>query len=227
MIFGNPPIVTNGLVLHLDAGSRKSYVSGSTVWNDLSGLNNSGSLVNGPTFSRANQGSIVFDGVDDYISLPNGLLSGTGDFTINQFVQCLASIPNGGGTTFGNYPQGNLQIFYGTRFIGMWLNNSTTYLGTSPWNTTLPEFTTNPTMITFLRTGGSTTSAYLNGILQKTGSSTATIGISTNQFRIGTNTSNVERYTGQIYITQVYNRALSATEIAQNYNALKSRFGLS
>ena len=73
-------IVTNGLVLYLDAANYQSYISGSTTWYDLSGNNNSGSLVNGPTYSSTNAGSIVFDGTNDYVGLPNGLLSGTGDF---------------------------------------------------------------------------------------------------------------------------------------------------
>ena len=63
-------VVTDGLVLSLDAANPKSYVSGSTTWYDLSGNNYSGSLVNGPTFSSANCGTIVFDGVDDIVNLP-------------------------------------------------------------------------------------------------------------------------------------------------------------
>ena len=66
MSFNNgPTIVTNGLVLALDAGDRNSYVSGSTTWFDLTGVNN-GTLVNGPTFNTGSGGSIVFDGSNDY-----------------------------------------------------------------------------------------------------------------------------------------------------------------
>ena len=223
-------IVTNGLVLYLDAANYLSYTSGSTVWRDLSSSNNSGSLINGPTFSSGNAGSIVFDGVDDYVSLPNGLLSGTGSFTINQWIQ--SNNPTIGGITFGNYPgspyppvNGNLQIFFGTNFIGMWLDNTSTYLGTSPWNTTLPEFTTSPVMITAQRQG-TTTYFYMNGQLKKTGSSSSTIGNSSQPFRLGINTVNSETYRGNIFTTQVYNRALSAQEVLQNYNATKGRFGL-
>ena len=63
---GGSNIVTNGLVLALDAANRRSYISGSFVWNDISGNRNSGSLINGPTFDSANGGSIVFDGTNDY-----------------------------------------------------------------------------------------------------------------------------------------------------------------
>ena len=68
MSFSNAPtVVTNGLVLSLDAGDRNSYVSGSTTWFDLAGTNN-GTLTNGPTFNTGSFGSIVFDGVDDYVT---------------------------------------------------------------------------------------------------------------------------------------------------------------
>ncbi len=63
----SPKIVTDGLVLALDAGNTKSYTSGSTTWFDKSGNANNGTLTNGPTFSSANGGSIVFDGVDDRV----------------------------------------------------------------------------------------------------------------------------------------------------------------
>jgi hypothetical protein len=75
-------IVTNGLVLYLDAANRISYVSGSTAWNDMSGFSNNGTLVNGPTFNTGDGGSIVFDGVNDYITLGTQNLIST-DFTIN------------------------------------------------------------------------------------------------------------------------------------------------
>jgi hypothetical protein len=61
----SPKIVTDGLVLYLDAANTKSYVSGSTVWNDLSRSGYNGTLTNGPTFNISNGGSISFDGVDD------------------------------------------------------------------------------------------------------------------------------------------------------------------
>ena len=66
----SPRIVTNGLVLCLDAGSRKSYGGTGNVWRDLAGSNN-GTLTNGPTFSSANGGSIAFDGTNDYVSFNN------------------------------------------------------------------------------------------------------------------------------------------------------------
>ena len=64
-----PQIVTNGLVMYLDAANPKSYPTTGTAWYDRSGNGNTGTLTNGPTFNSGNNGSIVFDGIDDYVSL--------------------------------------------------------------------------------------------------------------------------------------------------------------
>lgn len=213
--FGGANIVTDNLVLWLDAANRRSYPGSGTTWTDMSGNGNNGTLTNGPTFSSANNGSIVFDGVNDYILLPNGLLSGTGNFTVNQFIKSNGSIV---GTTFANFSTGNLQVFFGTSYIGMWLDNNSTYLSNPA-----SQHTTNPVMITASR-NGTTTYFYINAVLQKTGNSSSTIGTSSSEFRLGTITSTIEAFNGAIYTTQVYNRALSALEVQQNYDALKSRY---
>jgi hypothetical protein len=66
----SPQIVTSGLVLCLDAANKVSYPSTGTAWYDLSGNANTSTLINGPTFSGMNSGVIVFDGTDDYVSMP-------------------------------------------------------------------------------------------------------------------------------------------------------------
>ena len=85
-----PNTVTDGLVLYLDAANVKSYASGSTSWNDLVGTNN-GTLVNGPTFSRANGGSIVFDGTNDTTNFGNILNIGLNSLTISCWVKFTTS----------------------------------------------------------------------------------------------------------------------------------------
>ena len=83
----SPKIITNGLVLSLDAANNKSYPRSGTTWTDLSGNNNTGTLTNGPTFNAGNQGSIVFDGVDDYISGGGSIIPvGTGDYYIESWI---------------------------------------------------------------------------------------------------------------------------------------------
>ena len=214
------PAATGGTITYLNGYTIHTFTSSGTftpyTWNDISGNNNSGSLVNGVGFnSYQNGGGFIFDGTDDYIDLQYAIIGGTGNFTVNQWIQADAS--EAGGTTFGNYPAGALQIFYGTTYMGMWLNNSSTYVD-SP-----VPFSSNPVMITAIRSG-TTTYFYQNGVLLKTGSSSANIGAA--NFRIGTNTITLEQFTGKVFVTQTYNRALSATEITQNFNAQYNRFGI-
>jgi len=208
-------IVTNGLVMYLDAANYASYTSGSLTWYDLTKNNNSGSLINGPIFDSGNAGSIVFDGSNDYIALPNGILSGTGDFTVIQWVQSNGSAV---GTTLGNYPAGNFQFGWSQNYVFMYLGNSTAYASNS-------NFTTAITMIAGRRIG-ITTNYLKNGAVISTGSSSISIGTSSTVFRMGLTTNGGETYTGKIFNTLIYNRGLSDLEILQNYNAQKSRFGL-
>jgi hypothetical protein len=67
-VIGGPDTITDGLVLYLDAANTKSYIGSGTTWKDLSGNSNDGTLTNEPTFDSGNSGSIVFDGVDDFVT---------------------------------------------------------------------------------------------------------------------------------------------------------------
>lgn len=169
------------------------------------------------SFTNNSLEEITFDGTDDYISLPNGLMQGTGNFTVNQIIKCDAGVA--GGTTFGSFPSGPLQIFYGNTYIGMWLDNNSTYVA-SP-----VPFTTNTVMITATR-NGSITKFYQNGELLKTGSVSSSVGSSGTLFRIGSNTVGTERYAGKIYTTHIYNRALSETEIRNNFIQYADRYNM-
>ena len=96
-----PKIVTDGLVLCLDAAIGKSYPGSGTSWTDLSGNGNNGTLVNGPTFSSANGGSIVLDGVNDYISTTSISIS---TFTYEGW---LYNNLTGGSTNYGYFFSGS------------------------------------------------------------------------------------------------------------------------
>jgi len=93
-----PPIITDGLVLYLDAANRQSYVSGSTTWYDAAGSNISVSLINGPTFSPDNAGSIIFDGGDDYGTNNSTVFNITDNVTLNAWIK-----ESSGGHQYGNY----------------------------------------------------------------------------------------------------------------------------
>jgi hypothetical protein len=90
---GQGNIVTNGLVLNLDAANPRSYEPpfNGTVWNDLSGNGNNGTLVNGPVFSGSNGGFLRFDGTNDYADLPFNNRSSTVN-TVEMFFRWRSGI---------------------------------------------------------------------------------------------------------------------------------------
>jgi hypothetical protein len=225
-----PNMVTNGLVLALDAGNTKSYVSGSTIWYDKSGNGNNGTLTNGPTFNSANGGSIVFDGVDDYYSSPD---ASSLDFSTAMSI-CMWVNRSGNGSQIeeillhkesGGAPAGGYQLWIerATLKSVFRIRNSS---NTSDTLTSTGSITTGQWAFLTSTYDGSNIVLYRNGI--NDGSKTTTInpiGNVTNVLSIGgvaTNTS--YNWNGNISSVQLYNRALSSQEVLQNYNALKSRY---
>lgn len=214
----SPKIVTDGLVLYLDAANTRSYLGTGTVWSDLSRSGNNGILTNGPTFNAGIGGSIVFDGSNDYVSLPtitNNIYTidfwykmGGNDGSYGYFA---SSGDNGFAIGEGGPGIGYGQFYY-------WNSSVSTGLGTIPsttnWNhiCTLINVSTNNIQI------------YGNG--NQLSNSTIS-NMSTSVSNIGRYiTSNTHYLKGNLALYKIYNRALSATEILQNYNATKTRFGL-
>lgn len=239
-----PPIVTNGLTFHLDAGNRQSYTSGSTIWSDLSGNLNSGSLVNSPTFDSTNQGTIVFNGTNQYINFGNKFdQTGTNPFSISswartnyagttpQSIVCKELItPNYTGFQFGyNICTATLGDAGKVGFAVV--DNALTIMRRQTVASTLNDNVFRNIVCTY---DGTKTRAgmliYINGILQPTTDtdSTSFAGTLSNSvnFEIGARDTTNQPFSGSIPVVSFYNRVLSAQEIAQNYNALKSRFGL-
>ena len=220
-----PPIVTNGLVLQLDAGSRQSYVSGSTTWNDLSGNLNSGSLTNSPTFNSTNQGAIAFNGTTQYIQTPNQVVNITTNWTTNVWFNTTGSTNIGSLVVRGNLAetlQWRCELQASTGKVNFVMRNSTdqSILGITSTNDNMwhmATYTNSSNVVTIYLDGkleNSATITNLNNIAYK-----VVIG------RLGDSTGPYY-YSGSIAQVSVYNRALNAQEVAQNYNALKSRFGL-
>lgn len=230
----NPPIVTNGLVLNLDAGNVKSYPRSGTIWSDMSGFNNSGSLVNGPTYNSDFGGSIVFDGTDDYVTLGTPSLLNTVQVPLTITAWANLNTNSGLRTLYGAYKSVNPGELYSLIRVD---NGILRYFASS---TSSPNYqfagSFTPTIGTWafyaVTVSGSistpTVTIYLNASSQ-TFSYTAFVSNPSSivDFRIGGNQAAAnEVWGGNISNVQVYNRALSATEVFQNYNALKSRFGL-
>ncbi len=220
-----PTLVQDGLVLNLDAGNTNSYPGSGTTWTDLSGNSNNGTLTNGPTYSSADGGSIVFDGTDDYVSETSGLSDSflQGDWTISFWVNFDVISTNNTGRILLQHgsnstrrglhlEQRNSSLIFG--LYGDDLGGSQT-LSTGTWyNIT---FTLNST--TRLQ------QIFVNGFLDNSRTANgAYVGTGSNT-RIGGRALNFSSYLdGKISNVVAYNRVLSAQEISQNYNFLKDRY---
>jgi len=229
-MYTGPNIITNGLVLALDAANTKSYPGSGTTWNDLSGNNNSGSLTNGPTFNSANGGSIVFDGVDDYCvnSLSNG-------FTAAMTIITIAKSTNSTWNNFGGLGSARYNNGYiihnnqNTTTVTMYLINSSANF--TSVGTITPNNIRNFNVYVLTTNGSNSHKTYLNGVLVVSSGAaitrTNTGSPQSNYLSSDTDPSYPNRYTAlSIASHLIYNRELSAAEILQNYNATKARFGL-
>ena len=234
-VSNGPSIVTSGLVLSLDAGDRNSYVGSGTTWTDLSGNSNNGTLTNGPTFSSANGGNIVFDGTDDYTDCGNG---STLNFTTNSFSISTWVKTNAIGTTRFITGKMNGAGIASSIGYGLYLGNAGTLWSFAVWpgtsnlvvNTGLfVQTNTWVNLVGVRNVESSLAILYTNGVQANAIATTATNVSTAVPFIVGgiTTSSTVgNRWDGSIASTQVYNRALSASEVLQNYNATKTRFGL-
>jgi len=214
-----PSIVTDGLVFYVDAGNSKSYdgVSGGTTWIDLVG-GNDGTLTNGPTYDSGNAGSIVFDGVDDQVSTPfNDAL---GDFTACAWFKKDSNIDTYERILDKNYVSG---FWVGRK------STSNTWGGgvresSSPYGryVTLSE---GDWHYIVSRRNGSTHTILADGITNTVSGTVSTALMSTDSLRLaGRDATAGNELGGNLAIAKVYNRALSDSEVLQNYNALKNRF---
>jgi hypothetical protein len=235
--YGIPDIVTNGLVLNLDAGNPYSYLSGSsgTTWTNTVAISSSisGTLVNGTTYSN---GSMVFDGVDDYVT---GSLS-------NFNVGCISIWINP--STLIN-SLSSIQSLIVLKYTGIidseWyisLGSATSYINNEYITIANVENNTRTAIadggsllaniwynLTFNLESG-TYKIYINGVQKNE----VTYGggvpqlTTPNVLQLGAlfRNSIAGPFNGKIAISQIYNRALSATEITQNFNALRGRYGI-
>ena len=230
---GGPNIVTNGLVLNLDAANTKSYPGSGTTWTDISRGGNNGTLTNGPTFNSGNGGSIVFDGTNDYVNLSTTLNFSnynTSGFTISFWIKLnsptqtnkyLFSKLNNAGTdnqfsiVYGYV--GNTYELYSAAVNGASQNIRT--------NSQISVNDTNWHNLTY--SVGATTTGYLDNIVKFTNTyvSLTYISSSNNNYLTTFDTAG-QHLNSNIATMYLYNRILTASEILQNYNATKTRFGL-
>ena len=220
-------IVTEGLVLSLDAANARSYPGSGTTWSDLTPNGNSGTLTNGPTFSSANSGIVQFDGVDDFItgSDSSNFAFGTGNFSlqywfyVNSFsgtgtptIVDLRSNASGVGAGYADYiPSNKFRLYW---------SNSDRYISNININAQ------NWYNVAVTKTS-SVVNVYFNSVLD--GNFSDFTNFTEGGFRLArnVNTSGTSYLNGRISNVMIYKgRSLSPTEVLQNYNATKTRFGL-
>jgi prepilin-type N-terminal cleavage/methylation domain-containing protein len=228
----SPPIVTAGLVLHLDAGNPASYPGSGTTWTNLSDNGNNGTLVNGVGYNSGNLGSLSFDGVNDYVSFVSNP-SLTNQVTFETWVKLSSTTPNGLGTIFSRETSssGSYRMLYNSGVFNWvcattnngWYSTSGNSISTSSSSVT-PHTQIYQVVGTY---NGSNLQLYVNGELRTTGEAISGNILTTGTFYLmRKEASNIDYGKGDIYSHKIYTRALTAAEIQQNFNATRGRFGL-
>ena len=237
-------IVTNGLVLSLDAGNLKSYPTSGTTWTDLS-KNNNGTLTNTPTFSSLDGGGITFNGTNNYASIVTPNLTAVekeGSLTYEYWIKPNGTITNG-------YSQSLTGVQYFSSPTNQGLSGDVYYnynnlsyrgfqfcFGTNGFVAGLHNFDVAPVFLADYQTytginhlvvikNTYNCQYYVNGVLKKTSlTSGAILGDSMSYITSANTTYFGKFFNGTIYSVKFYKRALTASEILQNYNATKWRF---
>lgn len=225
----SPKIVSDNIILYLDAANKRSYPGSGATWSDLSTRANVGTLSNSPIFSSTNGGSLTFDGTNNSFTTNAFKTVSTGsnvnNNTTNEIwykwngvnqAKVITLLGNGGAAGYlgfyinnGAGGAGNLvTVIYGGQFVSA-IDTGTTSatLVSGVWTQLVITKTTSTCK--FYRNGvflGSTTRAQSNY--------TTTSAYSSSTFG------------GNLAIAKLYNRVLTDAEILQNYNTLKTRFGL-
>jgi len=219
---GVSQIVQSGLQLHLDAGNAASYPGSGTAWTDLSVNGRSGTLTNGPTYSSADGGSIVFDGSNDYVQC-------TGSLTVTAatFVTWIKRNGNQGtydGILFSRGTNTTGMNFYTSNQLGYhWNDASSTYNWSS--GLTVPNLTWCMIAVSVTSTAATAYLCQTSGIT--TATNTVNHGSSVlNDIKLALDDAAARYFNGNIAIAQLYNTALSAADISQNFEVDRARFGV-
>ncbi len=233
----NQKIITQDLKVHYDAAQLRSYVGTGTTWTDISGNGDNNTLTNGPTFNSSNGGSIVFDGSNDYsigAASSNTMFNNTTGYTLNAWIYptdglwtsyiCGRTLPastdNWAYVFFITYDRFGVSNKRSIGYSTNALNQFGTLGNVDIWSANVWQ------MITTVHSS-TTVTIYYNGVSQgNSGGSFPNPTQNTSMaFSIGVRPTQ-NQMKGRVGVVQAYNRVLTATEILQNYNATKSRYGL-
>ena len=232
-------IVSNGLVLYLDAGIGNSYPQAGTTWFDLTTNRFVGTFVNNAGYSSANGGGITFNGVTtsnngSKVTIPYNAAFNPTQLTFGCWLNRTASVNY---SHFFGLPAGTTWTLpytsYGIEFIGTtnqpalvlgWSNNTFDYV----FGTATSELDVGKWVTIVGTYDGSVGRIYVNGLFQNSLTLNKTLKTSSQPFIIGAETVTTSEFplNGRVGSGYVYNRALSAAEILQNFNAQRTRFGV-
>ena len=224
----SPSVVTNGLEIVLDAANRLSYPGSGTAWNDISGKGKNVTLVNSPSFDSANGGSIVFDGSDDYGSIAGGFYAitlGNGDlaWTTTAWVKSSTGVNGlGHGSVISNSSGGPVysmmginasKIVYWSYYGGWYSNLGNTTVNNNVWH-----------MLTWVNYSDSTMQMFVDGVSDS--STFSSLSGNNNPLDI-IGGSWAANFAGSIaYLSINKGVALTNSQVQQNYQALRTRFGV-
>jgi hypothetical protein len=225
--FNSPRIITDGLVLCLDAGNTKSYLGSGTTWTDISRNNNTGTLSGGPTFSSANGGSFVFDGTNDCVSGASFVPNITNK-TLAAWVKLSSVSQQGGGVI-------NLETDGGGFFDAIVYNETNSGWGFGSDNFTrtswsgVKETSTSDWVYMAATYANNNYNLYRNSILILNTTSFSVLNFNTSSKSLigARHTGGSSNYlSASIAFAQLYNRALTSAEVLQNFNATRGRFNI-
>ena len=227
-VSAGPDVIENGLVLALDASDINSYPGSGTTWTDLSGEGNVGELVNSPTYNSSNLGYFQFV-TDDYARIPNNTDLDTQTPTVEVWVKTNAISQNGfwfeKGTVNTQYSlfqtSSSSAIYWRQKFSGGYTQltvSTATYMNTSNWYQVVGTYTSGSRKL------------YINGVQVNSDTQSGTIDTNSGGMSIGVyggySGGRGYYYNGNLAVCRIYNKALTASEIQQNFNALRGRFGI-
>ena len=225
-----PDISEVGLVGYWDAANVKSYPGSGTIWRDLSGNGNHGTLSTGSIGTVSGSGVMAFDGVDDYVNASDAdMPAGNSSRTFEAWIKMASDTDNWtSGLSYGTQTNDSASLWSltdasgtGKPYFGKWgLNSGTadTAVDDSIWHQIVMVLTQDGANDIDL-------SFYIDGIVDGT---TTLADVNTTlggDFNIGCRPGADDYwFKGNISLVKVYNKALSQSEITQNYNAMKSRY---
>jgi hypothetical protein len=225
-------IVKDGLVLHIDAANSRSYPGTGTAALNIAGVGATGILINGVGFGVSSGGSFIFDGTNDYIDCGTDSITDLATTTMTAEVMFQTTgTPNrphliNRGINGGQGQFAFISEATNPPTMRLYLDTGSGWLLAAVGSTTIQN---NQWVYAAAVYNGSNAYIYVNGVLDTFSAFSGTLrSVPSNSVTVGFFTGSGAHYlNGKISYARLYNKALSSTEILQNYNALKGRYGLS